>query len=161
MGEQKISRVIGNKPKGGQTHVKVRMLEDTLEAFKSEIGRSVSIWWVREQEPRIQQLIWASAPWYKKLLVRLARSRIGRWFTRKFGPKPVQNQASDGQTHTSHLEEVPRPEKVPETADSEPEKVPETPSEERQTRTCAKCGKMFIVHGPDRICPVCQLKAEM
>ena len=151
---ERVSRVIGNKPRGRQTHVKVGMLDDTLEEFKSEMGQRVAGWWIKTNEPRIKSLerqvlmlTWANIPWYKKMIVRIARSRLGLWFTRKFGPKEDPSVEIEGPPDT------PQPEKAPETTDS----APETPAEVKPRRTCAQCGKLFVVHDQSRICPICVL----
>ncbi len=151
------SRYKGPKLKGGQTIVRVKALEDTLEQFNSEIGHRLSIWFTNALHPvfmdfeqRIAALEWKATPWWKKLWIRLARSRLGLWFVRRYGPEIEQTEP----------EEAPQPGKAPETADPEPETAPEPPSEtpQRQTRTCAQCGQRFIVHDDSRICPVCRIK---
>lgn len=154
---ERPQRFVGARPKGGATHVRVAPLEDTLEKFNAEIGQRVTHWFVKNlqpaiasQEMRIRVLEWKATPWWRKLLFRLAQSKLGLWFTAKYAPKKMQEPE----------ETPPEPEKAPEIAESAPETVPEAPPQ-RETRTCAKCGQRFIVKDDKyRICPICRVKEE-
>ena len=140
---QRPSRFVGSKPKGSQTQVRVGALEDTLESYTSETGRRLSAWFAGVVHPILMdfegRIAALELPWYKKLWLRFAaRTR----------PDVVEAPAVS--------KDSPQPIKVAETVDPEPKKSPATP--QRETRTCAKCGKLFIVHNQSRICPICVAK---
>ena len=142
----------GLKP-ASQKVVKVGMLQEEFGKFGKALLYEVATGMQRTENeyyrPRFEALEWAVKPWWKKLWIRLT---VGTWLGKK------------------KEEDAPQPEKAPETAVPEPETASEgppqgdsegdsgpkeTPTEERQTRTCARCSRLFVVHGPERICPIC------
>jgi len=140
-----MKRYIGPRPHGMRTVVRVGPLEETLKEFRSEIGKSLSVWYAHAVLPvhkdiavRLAHLEYMALPWWKRLLIRVANSKLGHWFTTKFGEKPQDTE-------------------------EEPQEESETGSalaEEEQVRTCPKCGERFKVHGNHRICPVCRIKVQ-
>ncbi len=137
-------RTMGPRPHGPRSVVRAGNMDETLARFMGEVGHQTIGWYGQNIEPRLRALEWRALPWYRKRWYRFlgsklvrwfAKTKLGLWFTAKVGKKQ------------------PAPESPP-----QPDEVPETA--ERQTRACAKCGKMFIVHDQSRICPVCVAEAN-
>ena len=116
--------------------------------------------------PRLEALEWAVKPWWKKIWLRLT---VGTWIGdlgkkkeepqedgQERAPGPNQEAGPDNpEDEAAVAQGSPRPVNPPEAA-----QPAEEPTEEKTTRTCARCMAPFIIHGPERICPVCVLKDD-